>query len=271
LPPPPPATRSGSGAPAADARGTAERAEIAALTEAYEQARRASERKSLLLAIVAHELRTPLTAFGLQLSGLERDRDGQLSPHQREVIGRMRASTRRVSALLEALLEDARIEAGALTAAPTDVDVVTVVRETLDDIHPDAADKGLDLVAHVPEEPLTVTTDARLLRIIVQNLVGNAVKFTVRGGVTVRVSRHLAGVRIAVRDTGPGIALEVQGRIFEAFEQLGGRERTTGVGLGLALVQRMSDALGGSIDVWSRLGDGSEFVVTLPWRTRGRA
>jgi len=238
-----------------------------AMRFAREQADRASAQKTSLLRLVSHELRTPISALLLQVERLRRDA-GELSPPHRDAVSRMRSATQRLSGLVDSLLEYARVDAGRVTLEPESLDPARIAADVLDELRPHADAKRLALHSTAPGAVPLLETDPRLLRLVLVNLVSNAIKFSDEGSVTVTIDVEGAEHRIAVRDTGRGIAPEDQARIFEPFEQLEAitRKHTPGVGLGLALVREMVSTLGGGITLESRPGAGSTFTVRLPTR-----
>ncbi len=238
-----------------------------AMRFAREQADRASAQKTSLLRLVSHELRTPLAAILLQVDRLRRDA-AELSPGHRDAVARMRAATQRLTGLVESLLEFSRMEAGRVTLEPEVLDPARVAGEALEELRAQAQAKALAILAPAPGTVPHLETDERLLRLVLLNLVSNAIKFTEAGSIAVSIEVEGSEHRIAVRDTGRGIAPADQARIFEPFEQLEAiaRKHTPGVGLGLALVREMVSTLGGRIAVESRVGEGSTFTVTLPSR-----
>ncbi|HET8538307.1 MAG TPA: HAMP domain-containing sensor histidine kinase [Anaeromyxobacter sp.] len=240
-----------------------------AMRFAREQADRANAQKTGLLRLVSHELRTPLSAILLQVDRLRRDA-AELSPAHRDAVGRMRSATQRLTGLVESLLEFARMEAGRVTLEPELLDAARVAGEALEELRPHAQAKGLELAGPAPGTVPHLETDARLLRLVLLNLVSNGIKFTDAGSVTVSIAADGEEHHIAVRDTGRGVAPADQTRIFEPFEQLEeiARKHTPGIGLGLALVREMVFTLGGRIRLESALGEGSTFTVTLPSRRR---
>jgi signal transduction histidine kinase len=241
--------------------------------------RAASERldqaKSSFLRLVSHELRTPLSALKLQLARLSRGRgDLKMTPAQSEVFARMTTTSTRLTELVESLLAYARVANGRWNAELEVFDPVPLVREALDELRPEIRGKPLTLeLSPCPEAPLRVMSDPRLLRLILRNLIGNAVKFSDRGRVDVSVTRDPAEVRFIVQDTGPGIASEEQARIFQPFEQVGSVEskHLDGFGLGLALTKHMVSVLEGRLDLQSVVGVGTTFVVAFPTRTEAAA
>lgn len=236
-----------------------------AMRLAREQAERASQVKSDFLRLVSHELRTPLTAMSGYLQILRRSADGTLSESQQQLVQRISRSSERLHDLIESLLEYTRIKSGRLLVHPSKVDLAALAGQVADDLRPMAEQKGiaLDLTA-APLAPLT--SDERLVRLILTNLIGNAIKFTSQGGVTVNLTHADGRHCITIRDTGPGIRPEHQALVFEPFSQVESinEKHKPGFGLGLALVKQMVDALGGKIELHSEESMGSAFFVYLP-------
>jgi signal transduction histidine kinase len=233
---------------------------------ARDQAERASRVKGDFLSLVSHELRTPLTVIQGYLHMLLHEGMLQLEPRYQEVVRKIGRSSARLVGLVDSLLEYARIESGRLTTRLEPLDLSALVAEVIDEFQPQAAQKKLELRLRAPAVLPPLRSDARLLRLVVFNLVGNALKYTDRGGVDVSLVHGEGGHRLAVRDTGPGISSTQQTTIFEPFAQLEPlrNKHTPGVGLGLALVRQMLEALGGHIELESRVGAGSTFTVILP-------
>ncbi len=231
---------------------------------AREQAEHASQMKMSFLRMVSHELCTPLTSLKLNLDRLLRE--GSSSARQRESLGRMKESSDRLLALIEGLLEYARIESGRLSVEVEECDLGEITRELVDDLEREASAKqiSLSLIDHASVPQLR--TDRRLVRLVLVNLVGNAIKFTQRGGVEIELAFSDDEHRIVVRDTGPGIPLEARELIFEPFEQMEPiwNKHTRGLGLGLSIVRDTVGALGGRIELASRIDKGSTFTVILP-------
>ncbi len=234
-------------------------------TVALEQANAATQLKGRFLALVSHELRTPLTPMRLQVQQLVEGAES-LPPLAARGIRRIDASVARMIGLVEALLQYACIEAGRLMTARESIDLAAVVVDVVDELRPQAEVKQLEL-GHVVLTTLPpLESDGRLVRIVVVNLVANALKFTESGRVAIRLS-HTGGVhRIEVEDSGPGIPAEQQALAFEPFETLEPmrHKHLPGVGLGLSLVREIANALGGTISLRSAPGQGSIFTVVLP-------
>jgi signal transduction histidine kinase len=231
-----------------------------------DQAERASRAKSDFLRLVSHELRTPLTSIRTHLHLLQRERGQALAPEHRAIVEKIARSSARLLGLIESLLEYSRIESGRLVTQVAPVDLRALVGDVIDELRPHAEQKALALLASVAPDLPPLTSDARLLLLILTNLIGNGIRYTERGSVEVSVSYAAGSFRLTVTDTGPGIPAEQQELIFEPFEQLEPmrNKHTPGVGLGLALVRQMVVALGGRVELRSELGRGSTFTVVLP-------
>jgi signal transduction histidine kinase len=253
----------------------------AELAETREQARR----KASFLNAVSHDLRTPLNGLMLQaevaaMAVAERD----------EVLLQTSLAEIKASAGAAAELLNYFLELGRLDGSPEDnklsqVDVGELVDQVLR-MHQIAADAaGLTLAVAGEKRTVVVRTDRLKVERILGNLVGNAVKFTPRGKVEVRIERcangngngngnssGAEGIEIAVMDTGIGITAECQRRLFEEFFQAHNyeRDRRKGFGLGLAIARRLARHLGGDIAVWSEVGVGSRFTLRLPAVAPGR-
>ncbi len=231
-----------------------------------QQAEDASRRKSEFLALVSHELLTPVTAALLSCERLERDRAVPLAPRHVEVVSRMEDALGRLASTIRLLLEHARLEVACPLARRDCVDLSALARSVVEEVRPLAERKGLTarFALESPVPPLQ--SDERLLRLVLANLVANAVKFTTAGSISVRVGYRDGAHRVAVEDTGPGIPPAERGRIFDAFEPLGplANKHVPGMGLGLPLARRLAIALGAVLELDSSSGAGSTFVVTLP-------
>jgi signal transduction histidine kinase len=237
----------------------------------YHAAHHASETKSDFLAVMSHELRTPLNAIigysDLLLLGVP---DGVSERAYRQV-ERIRSASTSLLHLVEEVLSFSRIEAGKEDIRISPVDVAAVARDCLVMIEPLAEEKSLRTCLVGADAPVKVVSDERKVRQILTNLLSNAVKFTEEGTITVSVERDATEVRIAVSDTGIGIAAEHFERIFEPFwqaEQTATR-RFGGTGLGLGVARKLARLLEGRLAVESEVGRGSTFTLGLPLHTPG--
>ena len=231
-------------------------------------ARAESVQKSAFLAAMSHELRTPLNSImGFsQLLELPPS-SATLTPKQRRYVGHIHSSGEHLLALVSDILDLAKVGAGQMEINLEPVTIHDEVQDPVDKMRPLAAEKGLTIEMGIPLD-LTSFTDRLRVRQILLNLLANAVKFTARDGGPILVTGRNRGdgIEIAVADSGIGIALNEQARIFEEFTQVdrGPSRRLDGTGLGLALTKKMVAIVGGSIRVDSRLGHGSTFTVWLP-------
>lgn len=239
------------------------------LEERARQVTEANRSKSRFLANVSHELRTPLNAI-VGYSALAREGVyGDLPDELQAAHERIATSTEHLVELVNEILDLSRIESGRMAVEPEPVDIRAVLDSVVTVVEPMVVAKGLELRTHVASDLPRIETDPRHLRQIVLNLVVNAVKFTERGRISVRVRRSEArGIFvIEVADTGIGIARSDQRRIFDEFEQVRpmgrGDSLQRGTGLGLAIVRKLARLLGGDVRVRSRPGHGSVFTVTL--------
>ncbi|RME20720.1 MAG: response regulator, partial [Deltaproteobacteria bacterium] len=231
------------------------------MLEALAEARAASEERQRFLARASHELRTPLHGI---LGMTELALEGSLDPTRRRYLEAAHRSAQEMLALVEQLLTLARTESDRFELAAEPIGLQGFLDDVLDLVAQQAADKGIELYSVVsPGLPTTVIGDPQRLRQVLVNLVGNAVKFTERGHVAVRVSELPAapgrvGLRFAVEDTGPGIPEEEQALVMEAFGQ-GAVGRGRGTGLGLAVCAELLRRMGSELRLESRVDEGTTF------------
>lgn len=236
----------------------------AELRAAKEQAEASARAKGDFLAIMSHELRTPLNGALGMLSLLAAS---PLGPDQRDQVETARGCSRTLLGLIDDILDFSRLDAGTIALASQPFRPREVVREVLAALAPKATSSGLRLVTEVQASaPERVQGDPLRLRQVLNNLVGNAVKFTPVGTVTVRVGAGPAGLRLAIIDTGIGMDEATQRRLFRPFSQADGSmtRRFGGTGLGLVITHQLVSLMGGSLSVVSTPGKGSVFTVDLP-------
>lgn len=238
------------------------------LSAAKDLAEAAIRAKNEFLAVISHELRTPMNGL-MGMSELLKDRL-QNDPTGLEYVGIIQQSGETLTVLLNDVLDISRIEAGQLAFDERLFSPAELVRSLVALMGLSATRKGLTLAAALPPDlPEAVRGDPARLRQVLLNLLGNAVKFTARGGVTIDVTAKPDGDRVVlhfvVSDTGIGIPAAALDRVFEPFTQVDAStsRRYGGAGLGLAISKRLVDGMGGRISVHSRPGEGSTFLVEL--------
>jgi signal transduction histidine kinase len=231
----------------------------------YREAQAANAAKAQFLAVMSHELRTPLNAIDGYAELLELGIHGPVTDAQRTALTRIRRSQHHLLALVNDVLNFARLEAGQVEYRLEAVDVASALDAVVSMIAPQAAAKRITLT-HAPGEG-SARADAEKLQQIVLNLLSNAVKFTPeQGRITLTSARRDDRVAITVRDTGIGIPEDRLAAIFDPFVQLhtGLSRPAEGTGLGLAISRDLAHGMGGELLVASRLGEGAEFTLLLP-------
>ncbi len=230
------------------------------------QLEEASRHKSQFLANMSHELRTPLNAI-LGYTELILDSIyGELPDKARDVLDRVQRNGRHLLGLINDVLDLSKIEAGQLTLSLADYSLRSVIQSVFSAIEPLASEKKIALKVDVAPELPPGHGDERRLTQVLLNLVGNAIKFTDTGEVSIKGSSANGSFNVAVRDTGPGISAADQARLFQEFQQADNSITRTkgGTGLGLAISKRIIELHGGRIWVESSPGHGSTFEFTLP-------
>jgi len=229
--------------------------ETAAAEQARREAEQANRTKTRFLAAASHDLRQPLHSLMLFSSLLDRG-DG---PQRQQFVDHVRTAAGSLERQFSALLDLTKLDAGAVDVVPEVVSLRSLAHPVVEEATPAAVGKGLALTMDVPDVP--VCTDPFLFERILRNLLDNAVKYTERGRIGVTATVRDGEVRLAVADTGPGIAPADHERIFDEFQQLEDRGRRRGSGLGLAIVRRLCELLGHRVELASVPGEGSCFTV----------
>jgi signal transduction histidine kinase len=249
------------------ARGLAQLASLAlANARLQSEVERANRLKEDFVGTMSHELRTPLNIILGYSQLLCEHTFGDLNAEQVKVLDRVQTSALELLRLIDTTLDFSRLQSQRVPLEICDVHVPTLLQETADGPHQVPPKPEIQVQWRVaPDVPL-LQTDAGKLKIILKNLVTNALKFTEQGSVSINAAPYDQGVIFTVTDTGPGIAQEEMALIFEPFRQGGAfaTRRQGGVGLGLHIAQELVHLLGGTISVQSELGRGSTVAAWLP-------
>jgi signal transduction histidine kinase len=237
------------------------------LQAAHERLVQIDRFKTQFINNAAHELGTPLTPIRVQLHLLEESRSGELNEQQRKAVEMLNRNVQRLAALVQDVLDVARLQAGRLSVNPEPMELGPAVEEAVESFRPAAEQAGLELAAYAPAD-LVVLADPKRVAQVLTNLLSNAIKFTPRGGrVQVRVRRQGGEAVLEVRDTGLGLTEEQARRLFQPFSQVHDALQNPkgGSGLGLFICRGFIEQQGGRISCASPgPGRGTTFTVTLP-------
>lgn len=236
------------------------------LVQEKERAEAADQTKSEFLATMSHELRTPLSVILGYTALMSEGEFGAVTEKARTILGRVRQSASALLELVTAMLDLSRLEAGRLPVYMQDVWIPTLLDEIKGETREICEQAALEVVWQV-EGPLPpLRTDGEKLKTVIKNLLGNALKFTPQGRITVEVQSRAGGVEFCVTDTGIGMPRSALALIFEPFRQVAenGEGSRQGTGLGLHIVKRFMEMLGGTVAVESEVGHGSTFRVWAP-------
>lgn len=243
------------------------------LEERRAELERASRMKSQFLATMSHELRTPIHAMLSYNSLLREELFGATTDEQDNALDRMKKAAEHLLALINDILDLSRVEAGKVRMSADDIDLTEFLDRLSDAVRPMCEEKSLVYSLEVDAEVPPIVTDETRLRQVLLNLLSNAVKFTDSGSVILEVSADpvVERVRMSVVDTGIGIGEDQLESIFEEFTQADQSPTRSrgGAGLGLAISRKLVEAMGGTLEVRSVVGQGSEFRVQIPWSPAG--
>jgi signal transduction histidine kinase/HD-GYP domain-containing protein (c-di-GMP phosphodiesterase class II) len=238
--------------------------------EAAQRLRELNELKTNFVSTVSHELRTPLTSIKAYVETLIENIGAKNEQMQREFLGIINEETERLAKLIDAILDLSQLESGTFRIKKDVFDMNRVVREVVNVVKSMADKKDIELEVDVPGTSLLLEADKDLVKQLIVNLLGNAIKFTREGGkVTVAAQLDGATVKLIVHDTGVGIPREQIERIFDRFYQVdnSAARQFGGAGLGLTICKSIMDWHGGTIEVESEEGSGSKFVVVFPQKS----
>lgn len=244
-----------------------------ALNEARDRAESASKAKSEFLAAISHELRTPLTAILGYADLMQSEIGGTLNSLQHDHLERITAGTWHLIRIIDEILSFSRVEAKKYEVGLEPLDFGEVVHDVVGLLAQQAAVKGIGLEIELPETAIAIETDPLKLRQILLNVIGNAIKFTDVGSVTVQVRADKTHVYCRIVDSGSGIPPRMQSLVFEPFVQADqtATRAKGGTGLGLALSRGLAELLGGQLTLESSGAKGSVFLLKLPLRTAVRS
>jgi len=237
------------------------------LNAAREKAEAANQAKSDFLSRMSHELRTPLNSVIGFANVIKKNRSGKLTQDEIEYLERITQNGKHLLSLVNDVLDIAKVEAGRLTVSKGLVNVDELIKDVVAQLAGQPRHDGVELRADAPDDVIPIEADGALLRQILINLTGNAIRFTHKGSVVLSADLSETGIplRIHVKDTGIGIPADRLGAIFEPFEQAeeGTHQEYGGTGLGLSISRSICDALGYSLTVESTVGEGSRFTIDL--------
>lgn len=236
------------------------------LSAALEAARAADRAKSMFLATVSHELRTPLNPIIGFSDLLLFENFPESDVERRKQLGFINRAGKQMLALVNDILDMSSIEAGHLALRIERVNLTHMLTDQCEELQLQALERRLDLKLVGVDSEIFVNADSSRLEQVIRNLLTNAIKFTVRGGISVGATVTQGAARIEIEDTGVGIPADQQDKLFNRFQRVVGQsgELRPGTGLGLAICRRLVEAMGGSIGYTSEVGRGSRFWFTIP-------
>jgi signal transduction histidine kinase len=219
--------------------------------------------KSDFVANVVHELRTPLTIIKGNLDNIEKGFAGDVQPQQKEILADVFRVINRLSRLVNDLLDLSKIESGKMELNKEMLDIAGLAKEALKGFEKLASDKGVAVIKEFPDKPVKINADKDKLTQVFVNLIGNALKFTDKGNVSLKLIELQDEVQVEIQDTGSGIPKDQIDKIFDKFVRVVA-ERKEGTGLGLPIAKDIITLHKGRIRVESEHGKGSRFIFVLP-------
>ncbi len=244
----------------------ANKEDITLRKEAEKEMKEAVEMKSKFTSMVTHELRSPLTAISSSISYVAQGLAGEINEEQKELLGISKKNIERLAMLTNDVLDVQKLDAGMMKFDYKDNDINKIVKDVYGIMVSPAKDIGLDLLLILDQNIPKLKFDSDKITQVLTNLVNNAMKFTVKGNITIQTSKTENVVEVSVSDTGRGIRKEDLPKVFGRFERLErpGEKKTGGTGLGLAISKEFVEQHGGKIWIESEYGRGSKFTFTLP-------
>jgi two-component system sensor histidine kinase ResE len=228
--------------------------------------REIDQMKTNFVSLVSHELRTPLTSILAFSAYILTGKWGDLTLRQRTGLESVHRQAKRLHAIISDFLDVSRIESGRVDIQREPVSVAAIAADVIEELRPQAAEKNLSVTLTTETtQPIALADEERIAQVMT-NLIGNAIKFTDSGGVSVHIGRDNGAVRVDVNDTGCGIPTDELLKVFDRFYQVERvvTRKTGGTGLGLAIVKNIVEAHGGEVTVISQVGQGTTFSFTLP-------
>ncbi|MCX6934895.1 MAG: HAMP domain-containing sensor histidine kinase [Verrucomicrobia bacterium] len=226
------------------------------------------EAKAKFTSTISHELRTPIAVIQEGINIVREGLIGDINDRQKELLGMVGMNAHRLTRLINDLLDFQKLESGKMKLVFEKTDINKVVQEAYAGVELLGRDKDLNAVFNLGEDLPVIRIDKDRIIQVLTNLLGNAIKFTERGGITIRTTKTETNIQVAVQDTGCGITPEDMARLFRRFEQLEmpGKSIKKGTGLGLAISKEIILGHGGKIWADSEIGRGSTFYFSLPVR-----
>ena len=233
------------------------------LEKTNEQLKELDKMKSGFVSNVVHELRTPLTLIRGNLDNIDKGFAGEVQPKQKEVLADVFKVVDRLARLVNNLLDLSKIESGKMQLSKKDIDIVALAEETTKGFQKLASDKKIGIKKEFPDSTVIVSVDTDKLTQVLINLIGNAIKFTNKGDIVIRIIDLQDEVQVEIQDTGPGMAKDEIPKIFDKFVRVVS-EKKEGTGLGLPIAKDIVELHNGRIRVESDPGKGSNFIFNLP-------